>query len=188
MSPCHRPPLGLRVVIALLGVASVAFNAALMLSDRAPRVSRRIGGDIIARLSERLDTGGRPGRLMNDPRLPSSDAIVHIGVWGVAMVFVGLAIWNWRGLVIGAVTVFAVSAMVEIGQHRLTATRTFEIGDIIANGIGVLLGTVVAAGCYLLWSGAARLFATRHPAPSAPPTPDRTSRCTVDSPQGSSPL
>lgn len=161
MSPRHRPPLGLRVVVAFLGVGAVAFNAVLMLSDRAPRVSRRIGGDVISRLSERLDTGGRAGRLVDDPRLPSSDAIVHIGVWGVAMLLVGLAVWSWRGLVVGAGLVFAASAMIEIGQQRFTTTRTSQVGDIVANGIGVAVGTAAAAVCYLLWSSAARLFGAR---------------------------
>lgn len=161
MSPRHRPPLGLRVVVAFLGVGAVAFNAVLMLSDRAPRVSRRIGGDVISRLSERLDTGGRAGRLVDDPRLPSSDAIVHIGVWGVAMLLLGLAVWSWRGLMLGAGAVFLLSAIIEVGQQRFTRTRTFELGDIVANGIGVALGTAVAAACYGLWTAAARLSGAR---------------------------
>lgn len=161
MSPRHRPPLVLRVLIALLGLGAVAFNAVLMLSDRAPRVSRRIGGELMARLSERLDTGGRAGRLVDDPRLPASDALVHIGVWAVAMVFVGLAVWSWRGLMLGAGAVFVLSAMIEVGQQRFTRTRTFEFGDIVANGIGVALGTAVAAACYGLWTAAARLFGAR---------------------------
>ena len=163
MSPRHRPPVGLRVFIAILGLGAVAFNAALMLSDRAPGASRRIGGGIIARLSERLDAGGRPAQLANDPRLPTSDTLVHIGVWGVAMLFVGLAVWSWRGLAVGAAIVFACSAVIEIGQDRYTSTRTFELGDIVANGIGVALGTAVAAGCYLLWSGVAQLFGAGRP-------------------------
>lgn len=148
-------------MIALLGLGAVLFNLVLMLSDRAPSVSRRIGGDVLARLSERLDTGGRAGQLMDDPRLPSSDAIVHIGVWGVAMLFVGLAVWTWRGLLIGAGLVFALSAAIEVAQQRVTRTRTFEIGDVVANGVGVALGTAVAACCYVLWSWAAGIVSAR---------------------------
>lgn len=161
VSPRHRPPLVLRALIALLGLGAVAFNAVLMLSDRAPRVSRRLGGELMVRLSERLDSGGRAGRFIDDPRLPASDALVHIGVWGVAMLFVGLAVWSWRGLMIGAGAVFMLSAVIEVGQQRFTRTRTFELGDIVANGIGVALGTVVAAVGYGLWSASARLLPTR---------------------------
>ena len=153
--------------IAILGLGVVVFNAALMLSDRAPGAGRRIGGGIITRLSERLDAGGRPARLAADPRLPSSDTLVHIGVWGAAMLLVGLAVWSWRGLGVGAAIVFAVSAAIEVGQDRYTNTRTFEMGDIVANGIGVALGTAVAAGCYLLWSGVAQLFGASRTADTA---------------------
>lgn len=151
--------------VALLGVGVVAFNAVLMLSDRAPAVSRRFGGDIIARLSERLDAESRPARLATDPRLPSSDTLVHIGVWGVAMLLVGLAVWSWRGLAVGAAIVLACSAVIEVGQSRYTNFRTFEVDDLVANALGVGAGTVAAAAGYLLWSGIAQLFgAGRQPA------------------------
>jgi hypothetical protein len=136
----------------------VLFNTALMLSDRAPGVTRRFGGEFVARLSERIDAGGRPAQLANNPRLPSSDAIVHIGVWGVAMVLVGLALWSWRGLVIGAAVLLIISAAIEVAQGRYTDTRTSQLGDIVANGIGVAAGTAAAAGCYLLWRLGARLW------------------------------
>lgn len=152
--------------IAVLGLGALAFNAALMLSDRSPGASRRIGRSIIARLSERLDTGGRGAQLAGDPRLPTSDSLVHIGVWGTAMLLVGLAIWSWRGLVIGAVAVFVGSAVIEIGQSRYTDTRTSQMGDIVANGVGVALGTVVAGGCYLLWSAVTGLVRRDRRAPA----------------------
>ncbi|CAN5584578.1 hypothetical protein BH23ACT3_BH23ACT3_18990 [soil metagenome] len=144
--------------IALLGAGVVLFNAALMLSDRAPGATRRFGGDLVTRLSERIDAGGHPARLRGDPRLPSGEAVVHIGVWAAAMLLVGLALWNWRGLVIGAAVVLTSSAAIEIAQGRYTDTRTSQLGDMVANGIGVAVGTVAAAGCYLLWSLGARRF------------------------------
>lgn len=128
------------------------FNAALMLSDRAPAVTRRLGGDLVTRLSERLDAGSRRVRLAADPRLPSGDAIVHISVWATAMLLVGLALWSWRGLAVGAVATFVTSAAIEMGQGRYTDRRTSQFGDLAANGVGVAAGTVAAAGCYLLWS------------------------------------
>lgn len=148
----------MRLFIAVLGLGALLFNAALMLSDRAPAITRRIGGDVVARLSARLDADSRPARLATDPRLPASDTIVHIGVWATAMVFVGLAVWSWPGLVIGAALVLMLSAAIEIGQGRYTDTRVVEMSDIVANAVGVAVGSVMAAGCYLLWSAGASLL------------------------------
>ncbi|MEX2626993.1 MAG: hypothetical protein WD225_08905 [Ilumatobacteraceae bacterium] len=164
MTPRHRPPVGLRVFIAFLGIGAVGFNAALMLSDRAPGALRQIGGGIVVRLSERIDAGGRPARLTSDPRLPSGDTLVHIGVWGTAMLFVGLAVWSWRGLAVGAAGVLICSLAVEVGQRRYTVSRTFQMSDIVANTVGVAAGAAAAAGCYLLWSGVAQLLGARRPA------------------------
>ena len=75
--PTDRPPAVLRVFAALLGVAAPMFNAALMLSDRAPSVMRRLGGDFIRRLSARIDAGGRASDVLTDPRLPESDTAIR---------------------------------------------------------------------------------------------------------------
>lgn len=139
----------------------LGFNAAIMLSDRAPGVLRRVFGDVARRASERIDAGGRPGRLASDPRLPESDTIVHIAVWGLAIVFVGLALWTWRGLVVGAVAVFLASVLVELLQGQVTETRVPQRGDVVANAIGVAAGSVVVATCYLAWSGAASALGRR---------------------------
>lgn len=161
MTPRHRPPVGLRLFIAVVGISAVGFNAALMLSDRAPGALRRIGGGLVVELSERIDAGGRTARLTSDPRLPSGDTLVHIGVWGTAMLFVGLAVWSWRGLAVGAASVLGCSVAVEIGQRRYTTSRVFEVSDIVANAIGVAIGAAAAAGCYLLWSGVVQLSGAR---------------------------
>lgn len=158
LSPRHRPPVALRALGALLGGGVVLFNAALMLSDRVPGVTRRLGSDLVTRLSDRLDAGSRPARLAADPRLPSGDAIVHIGVWATAMLLVGLALWSWRGLVVGAAATFVASAAIEVGQGRYTDGRTPQFSDLAANGVGVAAGTVTSAGCYLLWSLGAQQF------------------------------
>lgn len=156
--PRHRPPLGLRVLAALLGVGMLAFNAALMLSDRAPSVLRRVFGDSARRLFERIDAGARVSSVASDPRLPESDALVHIAVWALAIGLVGVAVWSWAGLLIGGVAVFALSLVVEVLQGRLSDTRAVEASDVAANGLGVALGAGAVAACYLAWSALALLF------------------------------
>lgn len=156
MGPRHRPPLGVRVFAGLLGVGVLALNAAVMLSDRAPSFLRRVFGDFAGRLSDRIDAGGRPAQIATDPRLPEGDSLVHIAVWGLAIVMVGLAVWTWRGLAVGGVVVFVASIVVEVAQGRYTDTRVVELDDIVANGVGIVLGSLVVAACYLIWSAVAQ--------------------------------
>lgn len=155
MSPRHRPPLALRAVAAVLGAGVVVFNAALMISDRAPSLLQRVFGDWMRRLSERIDAGTR---VAADPRLPESDALVHIAVWALAIGLIGLAVWTWRGLVIGGVLVFVCSLVVEFSQNRLSDSRQVERSDVAANSVGVAVGGIAVAGCYVAWSTLARLF------------------------------
>lgn len=149
----RRPGLAARASIALLGVAMLAFNAALMMSDRAPRALRILFGDVVRSLSERIDAGGRVDR--HDARRLAGDATVHIGVWFVAVVLLALAIWTWRGLASAAIGVFAASIVVEVGQERFSTTRTVEPSDIFFNGVGVAFGTLVAALVFNVWDIAA---------------------------------
>ena len=148
----------LRILAGMLGAGVLLFNAALMLSDRAPRATRRILGGFQRRLSERIDADGRV-HLAADEHLPESDAIVHIGVWAVAVILVGLMVWSWRGLAVAAVGVFAVSVAIEIGQGRFSETRSVESGDILANATGTAAGVAVAACAYLAWSTVASALA-----------------------------
>ena len=149
--PVHRPPIVLRVLVGLVGVASVVFNVAIMLSDRAPGFLRRIFGDAVVRLSERIDANGR----LPAEQLPETDAIVHITVWAAATALVALTIWTWRGLVVAALTMLVVSAAVEVGQGVYSSTRKVEIGDALANAAGVTIGATAAAAAYLVWSAVA---------------------------------
>ncbi len=127
------------------------FNLALMLSDRAPGLSERIFGDFAVRLSDRLNRSDRIGSLTEGSD-PGNDVIVHVGVWGLAMMLVGLALWRWSSLIIAALAVFAASLFIEIGQGRYTSSRAVELSDVAANGVGVALGSLAAAGCYVVWS------------------------------------
>lgn len=160
-SPRQRPPIALRALVALVAMAMVLFNAALMLSDRAPGVTRALGGDFAERLSARIDARGRIAQVAGDPRLPESDTLVHIGVWAVAMALVGMAVWTWRALLVAAIAVLGLSVVVELGQARWSDTRIVEFSDVRANTVGVLIGVVFVAGCYLAWSAVASLLVRR---------------------------
>jgi hypothetical protein len=156
-SPAHRPPRSLRVFVAVLGVAALLFNVLLMMSDRAPGAMRRIGGDVVHRLFERIDAGD-PAEVLADPRIPEGDAIVHFAVWAVAVVLFGWAVWTWIGLVIGALAVFAASMVVEVAQGRYSDTRSVEASDVRANVAGILAGVAFVAACYLAYSAVSALF------------------------------
>ena len=148
-----RAPFGLRVVIGLIAVGALLFNVALMISDRAPSVTRRLFGDFAQRLAERLDSTGTVGT----DQLPGGDAIVHIGVWGVATALVALTVWRWWALIpIGGI-VFASSLLVEFAQGRYSSSRAVEFSDVLANGVGVTCGLGLAALCMLAWSAVSRL-------------------------------
>ena len=151
----------LRIFVGLVGVAALLFNAMLMLSDRAPGALQRIGGSSVRRLFERIDLGGRGADVLNDPRLPESDAIVHMGVWALAALLVGWALWTWIGLSIGAIAVFAGSLVIEALQGSLSTTRQVEASDVKANLAGVVIGTTIAAACYIAYSALAALFRRR---------------------------
>ncbi len=157
-SPAHRPHAAIRAFAALLGVAVLLFNALLMLSDRAPGALRRVGGDFVRRLFDRIDASERAADVLADPRLPESDAIVHIAVWAIAVALVGVAAWTWRGLLVGAVAVFAASLVVEVAQGRWSDTRAVEASDVRANAVGVVLGTIAVGACYLTYSALSGLF------------------------------
>ncbi len=59
--PALRPPVALRVFIGMVAVGVGLFNVALMLSDRAPGITKQIFGDFAVRLSDRLNRSERIG-------------------------------------------------------------------------------------------------------------------------------
>ncbi len=152
--PRSRPPLALRYLAGVLGVAALVFNAALMLSDRSPGLTRRVLGGFQRRLSERIDADS-PVRLAADGHLSEGDAIVHIGVWAVAIILFGMMVWSWRWLAVSAIGIFAMSIAIELGQGPLSETRSVESGDVMANATGVAVGIAVTACAYLAWSAIA---------------------------------
>ena len=68
-------------------------------------------------------------------------------MWALAVGLVGLAVWSWIGLLIGAVAVFAGSIVVEAAQGRYSDTRAVEASDVRANLTGVAARHVAFAPC-----------------------------------------
>ena len=148
------------IFVGLIALCALLFNVVLMISDRAPRVTRRLFGDFAQRLADRLDATDT----IDSRDLPGSDAIVHIGVWAVASLLVALTIWRWSALVPVSLAVFAASVVVEFGQGRYSTSRAVEFSDVLANLVGVGVGTGIATLCILAWSWISRaLRGSRRP-------------------------
>jgi VanZ family protein len=149
------------VFSALLGIAAMAFAAALMLSDRAPSVLRRLFGEDARRLWDRIDASER-AQFVNQAGVPEADFVIHVMVWAVIVLLVAMAIWTWRGLTAVVAGVSASSVIIEVAQGRYSDTRSVELDDLVANGVGVAIGACAAALMYLAWSGLASSVNARY--------------------------
>lgn len=155
-SPRDRPPLAIRSFVGLIGLGAMLTTVALLLSDRAPGVVRMVFGDRVRRLWERIDASERVD-LPAASELPSPDFVIHVGIWAVVAGLVGLTVWTWRGLALSALVLAALSALLELAQGRYATTRAVEASDAVGNLVGIGLGTVAAAACYVVWSALAGL-------------------------------
>ena len=135
------------MTFGLLGAAVLLMNAALMLSDRAPTAIRVFLGENARRVSERID-GDERARAAGEVTVLQGDAIVHITVWSLATVFVGMAIWRWRGLLIASLCVLAYAAAVELAQGRFSTSRSVEGSDFVFNIVGVAGGMIAVAAVF----------------------------------------
>ena len=149
--PRDRPPLPIRLLVGVVGVGAMLATVALLLSDRAPGVLRAVFGERARDLWERIDASDRVD-LPPGSELPPTDFLVHVAIWAVVACLVGLAIWTWRGLMVGAVVLAASSALLELAQGRFAETRAVEVRDAVGNLWGIGLGVLVAAACYVAWS------------------------------------
>lgn len=152
----HRPGLGVRSAIALLAFGILLTNATLLLSDRAPRVLHNIFGDFVRRITQRLDADASAEATLR-ARDIGGDSIVHFGLWAVAMLVVGLAVWAWAELLIASSTVAAISLVLEVAQGRYSSTRAVEAIDAAFNLLGVAVGAGAAAAVYVTVDGLGRL-------------------------------
>ena len=150
LGPGGRPLRGLRIPVALLGLANVAANGVIMLSDRAPGLLRRLSTSVDAGVV-RAATAAGAARAAADARIPQSDVHVHLAVWASAALLVGLAAWSWPSLLVGAGAVFALSAGMEAAQGLYSSTRSVQLADLVANAVGVAAGAGAAALVAVLW-------------------------------------
>jgi hypothetical protein len=112
------------------------------MSDRAP--------GLLARLSSRIDAGSsRVADLASQTR-PQSDFEIHILVWAVITVVVGLTMWSNRSVLASAIVVLMASVVAERAQEALTTSREMQLGDVAGNTIGVLAGLGLVTGLAIL--------------------------------------
>ena len=150
LGPGGRPFRGLRVIPLLLSLCAVAANAVILLSDRAPGLFGRISARIDAGVSRAAGATGVdvPGR---DLRVPRSDFDMHVLIWMVAALLVGLAAWSWISQFVASATVFASSVALELAQRTYSSSRTVQFQDVVANAVGVAAGTCLVAVFALAW-------------------------------------
>ena len=150
LGPGGRPFRGWRVVPLLLSLGALAANAVILLSDRAPGVFRRLSARIDAGVHRAAGAAGVdvPG---GGVRVPQSDFDVHVAIWAVAALLVGLAMWSWASLVVGSAAVLVASAGLELAQDAYSRSRTVQFEDLLGNILGVVTGTCAVAAFALLW-------------------------------------
>lgn len=150
LGPGGRPFREWRIVPVVLAVAAFAANAVVLLSDRAPGLLRRVSRRIDAGVDRAANASGIdvPGRRVQVPR---SDFDVHVAIWAIAAVLVGLAMWSWLSLLVGNALVFGVSVTLELAQAGYTRSRSVQLADVAGNVVGIALGTLAVAGFALVW-------------------------------------
>ncbi len=148
LGPGGRPLRGLRVIPTLLVLGSMAANAAILLSDRAPGLLRRLSVKVDAGGSRAADVASR-AHISTD-----SDFAVHVLIWGVATVLVGLAAWSWTSMLLGGAVVFASSLGLEVAQHFVTTTRNVQAADVAGNALGVAAGLAAVTVFAVIWRAA----------------------------------
>jgi hypothetical protein len=134
----------------LLSLGSFAANAVILLSDRAPGLLGRLSARVDAGISRAAGATGLdvPGR---DVGVPRSDFDVHVAIWALAALLVGLAAWSWVSLLLANGLVLSGSVALELSQRFLTTSRQVQLQDLLGNTLGVLAGTCAVAAFAVLW-------------------------------------
>ncbi|MCS6562792.1 MULTISPECIES: VanZ family protein [Curtobacterium] len=122
------------VALALVGFWGSPVDAA-----GAPWLTRALAAAHRHGLPERIDYAA----------VESLANVVYFVPLGLLVVLLAGARWWWAAITAGLV----VSACIETGQALFLPARTATIDDVVANGVGALLGAVVGV---LLLSRAAR--------------------------------
>ena len=150
LGPGGRPFRGWRVVPLLLSLGAFVVNAVILLSDRAPGLFSRLSSRIDAGVHRAAGAAGVdvPGGSVG---VPQSDFDVHVVIWAVAALLVGLAMWSWASLVMGSAAVLVTSAGLELAQQAYSRTRSVQLSDLMGNTLGVATGTCAVAAFSLAW-------------------------------------
>ncbi len=151
-APQDRPPAAARAFVGLVAGAAMLVTAALLLSDRAPGILRTLFGDRARELWERVDAGTRLDASVGSATATQPDFLVHVALWAIITGLVGIAVWTWRGLLIGIVTLIVVSIVLEVAQGRFASTRAVQASDAAGNLVGIALGATTAGVCFVVWS------------------------------------
>ena len=117
-------------------------GAIVLLSDRAP--------GLLERISRRIDVGSSRAAQLASQARPQSDFEIHIVLWAVITVVVGLTMWSNRSVLASAIVVLMGSVAAERAQEALTVSREMQLSDVVANTIGVLAGLGVVTGLAIL--------------------------------------
>lgn len=150
LGPGGRPFRGWRIVPLLLALGALAANAVVLLSDRAPGLLSRLSRRIDVAASRAADAAGIDVT-RGDVPVPQSDFDVHVLIWAVAALLVGLATWSWVSLFLANGAVFVASIALELAQDVYSSSRAVQLSDLFANAVGILAGTAVVAVFGLLW-------------------------------------
>lgn len=134
-----------RFLRPLLFFGFLATIGLLSLADRAPdlvktgwtgvqeigsSIEQRVGVDVVDRSDIPL----------------AFDTLGHLALWAVAGGLAYLAFGHRTSPWFLMVSLFTLSAGVEVGQRFLSATRKPDVVDLAANGVGIAFGLVVAMG------------------------------------------
>lgn len=134
----------------LLALGALAGNAVVLLSDQAPGLLSRLSRRIDVAASRAADAAGIDVT-RGDVPVPQSDFDVHVLIWAVAALLVGLATWSWVSLLVANGAVFVASIALEMAQDVYSSSRAVQLSDLFGNAVGVLAGTAAVAVFGLLW-------------------------------------
>ncbi len=142
LGPGGRPFARWRPAMALVAVGTAMVGALVLMSDRAP--------GLLERLSRRIDAGSSRVASVASQTRPQSDFEIHIVLWAVITVVVGLTMWSNRSVLASAIVVLMASVVAERAQEALTASREMQLSDIVGNTVGVLAGLGLVTGLAIL--------------------------------------
>ncbi len=128
--------------MALVALGMALAGALVLMSDRAP--------GLLERVSRRIDAGSSRAAQLASQTRPQSDFEIHIVLWAVITIVVGLTMWSNRSVLASAIVVLMTSVVVERAQEALTLSREMQISDVVGNTIGVLAGLGVVTGLAIL--------------------------------------